>query len=409
MPAKILIVDDETDVELLLKMRFRERIRRGDYALRFAHNGAQALEQLSASPDYDLLLTDINMPVMDGLTLLGKVQERFPDIQTVVLSAYGDLTNIRTAMNRGAFDFITKPMDFQDVETTIARTLRYANQVRESRRADQYRRAKEAAEINLQRLQELEKLREGLTQMLVHDLRTPLTSLLTGMQNVEMTGQLNPLQQECVQMALQGGWSLLHMVNDLLDVWKMEDHALQIRHEEVNPTELMGAVNNHIQNLVKWKSQNLIWKISPELPPLHSDIQLLERVLVNLLGNALNFSPYNSTIRVNLRPLHEAQAQGDLSICAQQASEGAPPESILMSVTDEGPGITEDAFQRIFDKFGQVELREGQKRSSSGLGLTFCKMVVEAHGGKIWVESVVGQGSTFTFLLPPRRTSEILV
>ena len=400
MSAKILIVDDETDIELLMKMRFRDRIRKGDYSLRFAHSGVQALEQLKAAPDCDLMLTDLNMPEMDGLTLLNNVQHHYPDLQTVVISAYGDLTNIRTAMNRGAFDFITKPMDFHDVETTIAKTLHYAGQVRESRRAEQYRIAKEAAELNVKRLQEMEILREGLTHMIVHDLRTPLTSLLTGMETVKMMGELNPVQQECVQLAVQGGESLLRMINDLLDIWKMEDHSLQVNRGEVDAGELTKIAASRVQNIIKAKSQNLDFYISPALTVLKTDADLLERTLVNLLGNALKFSPSRSTVHVSLRPAHEAAQQSDLSPCAQQVLESAAPESVLISVRDEGEGIPERDFDRIFEKFGQVEDRKAGRKMSSGLGLTFCKMAVEAHGGKIWVESTLGQGSTFSLLLP---------
>ena len=404
MAANILVVDDEADIELLMKMRFRERIRKGEYSMRFAHNGAQALEQLSVSPDVDLLLTDINMPEMDGLTLLGKVQQRYPDLQTVVISAYGDMSNIRTAMNRGAFDFITKPMDFRDVEVTIAKTLRYAGQVRESRRAEEYRRAKEAAELNLQRLREMEALREGLTHMLVHDLRTPLTSLLTGMQTVEMMGELNPIQQECVRMAVQGGESLLRMINDLLDIWKMEDRAMPVERQDVDTGRLTKIAASRVQNLIQAKTQKLEFDISPALPKLYSDADLLERVMVNLLANALKFSPVRSTVRVTMRPVYELLGSKHLTPCAHEAIQDAPPESIVVSVHDQGEGIPEEAFDRIFEKFGQVESRQGGRKMSSGLGLTFCKMVVEAHGGRIWVESTLGQGSTFSFLLPQSGT-----
>lgn len=400
MTAKILIVDDESDVEILMKMRLRDHIRKGDYSLRFARSGVQALEHLRANPDFDLMLTDLNMPEMDGLTLLNNVQQRYPDLQTVVISAYGDLTNIRTAMNHGAFDFITKPMDFHDVETTIAKTLHYAGQVRESRRAEQYRLAKEAAELNVKRLREMETLREGLTHMIVHDLRTPLTSLMTGMQTVEMLGELNPVQQECVRLAVQGGESLLRMINDLLDIWKLEDSKLILDRKIIDAKEITELVASRVQNVTTAKSQTLRFDISPALPLLHSDADLLERILINLIGNALKFSPANSTVSVALRPVHEVAAQSDLTPCGKQALAGAPENAVVVSVHDEGEGIPEADFDRIFEKFGQVENRKAGRQISTGLGLTFCKMAVEAHGGKIWLESELGKGSTFSFLLP---------
>src|SRR6266853_6214691 len=117
-PAKILAVDDEADFELLIRQRFRLQIRIEEFAFRFAHHGEEALAVLAEEPDIELLLLDINMPVMDGLALLAELRARRLPVRAVIVSAYGDMTNIRTAMNRGAFDFVTKPVDFADLEVT---------------------------------------------------------------------------------------------------------------------------------------------------------------------------------------------------------------------------------------------------------------------------------------------------
>src|SRR4028118_347274 len=130
-PAKILIVDDEIELERLIKQRFRKKIVAQELDFVFAHNGAEALEKLKAEHPIDLILTDINMPGMDGLTLLSKILEVDQNLKTVVVSAYGDLPNIRTAMNRGAFDFITKPIDFQDLSITIDKTLNFVQKLKE--------------------------------------------------------------------------------------------------------------------------------------------------------------------------------------------------------------------------------------------------------------------------------------
>ena len=121
--AKILAVDDEPDFEALLKQQFRRQIRSGDYAFRFARHGEEALTVLAEDPDIELLLLDINMPVMDGLTLLSVLQQRQIAVRAIIVSAYGDMDNIRTAMNRGAFDFVTKPVDLSDLEITVRKTL----------------------------------------------------------------------------------------------------------------------------------------------------------------------------------------------------------------------------------------------------------------------------------------------
>ncbi len=122
---KILVVDDEPDLEPLMRQRLRRSIRDGLYEFVFARNGVEALEKLNDDPGIDMVLSDINMPRMDGLTLLGQVAELNPNIRSVIISAYGDMKNIRTAMNRGAFDFVTKPIDFEDLQVTIARTLKH--------------------------------------------------------------------------------------------------------------------------------------------------------------------------------------------------------------------------------------------------------------------------------------------
>lgn len=135
MKAKILVVDDEADLELLIKQKFRRQIREQKYEFVFAGNGEDALVVLESNPDIDMVLSDINMPKMDGLTLLIKLGEVSPLLKSVIVSAYGDMDNIRTAMNRGAFDFLTKPIDFKDLEVTMEKTLRYVEQLKNTLKA----------------------------------------------------------------------------------------------------------------------------------------------------------------------------------------------------------------------------------------------------------------------------------
>ena len=134
MSARILVVDDEPDLEALVTQKFRRQIREGVFSFLFAHDGVEALAVLEANGDVDMVVSDINMPRMDGLSLLAKLQEAEEKLSTVIVSAYGDMANIRTAMNRGAFDFLTKPIDFLDLEATIAKTLRHLDVLREARR-----------------------------------------------------------------------------------------------------------------------------------------------------------------------------------------------------------------------------------------------------------------------------------
>ena len=133
--AKILVADDEPDLEVLIKQKFRQKIREREYEFVFAVNGRDALEKLKQHPDVDIVISDINMPEMDGLTLLHRLNETSPLIKSVIVSAYGDMANIRTAMNRGAFDFLTKPSDFEDFAVTVERTIRHVAQLHQTIKA----------------------------------------------------------------------------------------------------------------------------------------------------------------------------------------------------------------------------------------------------------------------------------
>jgi len=129
---KILVADDEADLELLIKQKFRKQIREQLYEFVFAGNGVQALKMVEDNTDIDMVLSDINMPEMDGLTLLSRLSETKPLLKTVIISAYGDMENIRTAMNRGAFDFLCKPIDFVDLDVTMDKTLKHIRQIKET-------------------------------------------------------------------------------------------------------------------------------------------------------------------------------------------------------------------------------------------------------------------------------------
>ncbi|MDQ3812890.1 MAG: PAS domain-containing sensor histidine kinase, partial [Armatimonadota bacterium] len=240
-------------------------------------------------------------------------------------------------------------------------------------------------------LRAVNQLKNDLADMIVHDLRTPLTSLITGLQTVELLGNLNDDQQEFLNISVDGGLTLLGMINDLLDISRMEEGSLHLKYEEVVVVDLVERALKQVTSLAEHKNLTLVRDIAPDLPVLSADEDKLQRILMNLLGNAVKFTPFNGTISVAAR-------------LANQEADGEP--AMLFSVTDTGEGIPEEAFERIFEKFAQVETRQAGRKMSSGLGLTFCKMAVEAHGGRIWVDSELGKGSTFSFTIPLRPAKD---
>jgi len=231
------------------------------------------------------------------------------------------------------------------------------------------------------RLQELEKLRDDLTHMIIHDLRTPLASLMLGMESLEDAGDLNEAQRKIMGITLRGGETLLGMISDLLDVEIMESGSMQLDYAVLSAAELVASAVSQVASLADSKQLLLVQQIDDALPPLRGDEHKLRRTLVNLLGNAIKFTPSGGTVTIGVR----------------HSREGA---SVVFSISDTGEGIPAEAFGRIFEKFGQVQSRQGGRIMSTGLGLTFCKLAVEAHGGQIAVESVPGQGSTFCFTIP---------
>jgi signal transduction histidine kinase len=236
-------------------------------------------------------------------------------------------------------------------------------------------------------VESLNQLKNDLTDMIVHDLRTPLTSLLTGMQTVALLGEMNEDQKEFMGISIEGGQILLGMINDLLDISKMEDGSLKLETSPLETAELLKRATRQVSSLAEAKGLQMSCNVVATLPPVQGDEDKLLRTLVNLLSNAIKFTPDGGTITVTAQPISLAlrHTLGD---------------GVLLTVQDTGEGIPKEAFERVFEKFGQVETRKSGRKMSSGLGLTFCKMVVEAHGGRIWVESEVGQGTTFFLSIP---------
>ncbi len=300
------------------------------------------IPQKSAFNDYELEHT---FPVIGRrVMLLNARQLRAGNHTELLVLALEDVTERRRA---------------HDIET------RYTAELQESYR----------------RLQELEKLRDDLTHMIIHDLRTPLASVITGMQTLEMVGDLNDDQREMMGIAVIGGETLLGMINDLLDVEKLESGTMQLDYAHLSAADLVNSAIAQVSALIEVKQLKLIRQIATDLPLVRGDESKLRRTLVNLLGNAIKFTPSGGTITIESR-------------------RGIDEPTVVFSVIDTGEGIPPEAFGRIFEKFGQVETRKSGRVMSTGLGLTFCKLAVEAHGGFIGVESEPEQGSTFCFALP---------
>ncbi len=226
---------------------------------------------------------------------------------------------------------------------------------------------------------ETERLRQDLTNMMVHDLRSPLTSIITSIDMIfrGVSGNVSTQQREILAIAYASAQSLLNMINLLLDISRLEGGRMPLEHTRVAPATLVQRALERVRALARNKQITINDQIDPAVSHVHADAELVLRVLQNLIDNALKFSPTGSQVTLHV------SADG--------------PAAVRFSVKDTGIGIKPGDLEKIFTKFGQAG---GRRHAGSGLGLTFCKLVVEAHEGRIWVESTYGEGSTFHFTLP---------
>jgi len=368
----LLVVDDDEGNRDVLTRRLQKQ----GYTVANAENGRQALEMLEAD-SYDLILLDIMMPEMDGFEVLRRLKstDLLKHVPVIMVSALNEMESVAKCIEMGAEDYLTKPFN-----ATLLQA-RLHNCLEKKRARDRERDLFERLERNYQRLQELERLRDDLTHMIVHDLRTPLTSVMAAIQTLSVVGQVNEVQGEVVDIALSGSRALLSMVNSLLDVEKLESGAMELERTPILASELISAAVAQVSALAQAKDIALIQAIDPNLSRFSGDERVLLRVLVNLVGNALKFTPAGGSVTL-------------------QADWNEDKQAVEFCVLDTGEGIPSEAFERIFEKFGQVGSRQAGRTMSTGLGLTFCKLATEAHGGQIGVESTLAKGSKFWFTVP---------
>jgi len=373
--STILVVDDEPDFEALIRQRFRRRIRDGDLAFLFARDGAEALETVERRPDIDLVLADINMPRMDGLTLLGRLQEAGDPLATVVVSAYGDMGNIRAAMNRGAFDFLTKPIDFADLEATIAKTLRHAAALRDARAAATEVQRQREALLQAERMAGFGSLLAGVA----HELNNPLSILLAGallLQEEAEEAEVPALARgaERIRTAAE---RCARIVRSFLAMARQQE-ALR------RPVAVASLVDGALELLAYGLRSDGIEverDVPAGLPVVLGDADQLHQVLANLVTNArqaLERHPGPRRVRI-----------------AARAAGGA----VEVSVADNGPGVPAAVRGRIFDPFFTTK----PVGAGTGIGLAVSRGIAEAHGGSLELAEAGernGGGARFVLRLP---------
>ena len=360
--ARILAVDDTPEnLDLLVGLL------QDDYNIRVATSGERALRLVDKEVP-DLILLDIMMPDMDGLEVCRrlKMQEALADVPVLFISALDRVEDKVSAFTCGGVDYITKPFQAEEVQARVTTHLELRRQRRE-------------LQENYIRLGELEGLRDSLVHMVVHDLRSPLLGLSGCLQmlHADVGGTLGTEQRDDLEAAMGAAGTLSEMVTSLLDVSRLEAGEMPLHREDC---DIRAVIADALASLgALSKGRQVLFDPPAEFEPISCDKEITRRIVGNFVANALKFTPRSGEVRVTVE---------------------WTADHCRVAVTDTGPGIPEADLGRIFEKFGQVEAREEGRKYSTGLGLTFCKLAVEAHGGDIGVESEVGKGSAFWFSLP---------
>jgi signal transduction histidine kinase len=232
---------------------------------------------------------------------------------------------------------------------------------------------------NYEQLRELERMRDSLVHMIVHDLRSPLIGMYASLQFLQESAaeKLDDEEREDLEISISSAQTLTEMVSALVDVSRMEEGRMPLNRETCDLRHVISQALGALTGLTRGRS--VTYEEPDEPVEADCDAEIMRRVVANLVGNALKFTPPSGEVTVTTHRLDGY---------------------VKTAVSDTGPGIPHEYRGKIFEKFGQVETREEGKKYSTGLGLTFCKLAVEAHGGAIGVDSEVGAGSTFWFCLP---------
>ncbi|MEM7384616.1 MAG: response regulator [Verrucomicrobiota bacterium] len=362
-PATVLVVDDEDSNLHLMEVILSTY----GYDVNLAKTGQAALDVVPEIRP-DVILLDVMMPGMDGMEVCRRLKED-PDtrhIPIIIVSALTDRTNHIRGIDAGANDFITKPVDGRNV------SLRVRNAIRTKKLHDRMR-------LQVEELRRLEEAKEGMTRMVVHDMRSPLLGLSGNLELALLQTKETPEVHNFLQTAHGQTHRLVEMVNSLLDVSRMEKNTLPLSIKSVNPETLAEGAVSQLGSLTKGRKIIL----SSQLDPAYRhpcDPELMQRVLQNLIGNAIKYGARQEAhIEVRFR---------------------ADRGGLTTEVADNGPGIPAADLEPIFDPFNQGSQKAAH---SSGLGLTFCKLAIEAHGGTIAIKSPPGEGTTVVCGLPHRK------
>jgi len=359
----ILVVDDEPkNIELL-----EAHLAPQGYEIIKADNGKEALAQLGGD-QVDLILLDVMMPGMDGYEVCRALKKKTGYLPVIMITSLGDRDSRLKGIECGADDFLSKPFDSAELKLKIKNLLKI-----------KYLYGK--VENNCREIKALSGLKDDLTTFIIHDLRTPLTGIIGFLDLLLMSSDLTEPDRNDVEKTKQNSVTMLGMICDLQSMNKMENKELVVNAADCDLGSIVSSSVRVLLPMLNVKAIGLLDKTVGSGMRVRVQKDLIGRVVQNLVSNAIRYTPRQGIITIE---------------CEKDESSGMAS----VSISDSGTGVPGEQKLRIFDKYVTVESKNKRMSGSSGLGLAFCKLAVELHGGKIWVEDRSGGGSIFRFTLP---------
>jgi len=352
----ILVVDDEPSITGLLKLTFNQ----AGFKVITASNGKEALSIFNKlEHNKTIVVTDIIMPDLDGIHLLKEIKKHAPEVPVIMVTGTATINNTIECIQSGADDFIVKP--FTSIDSVIKKIESHAHKI-----------------LNKILIQ---KNKDMFMHMLIHDLKNPLFGIL-GNIDLVLTFYADKLNEEIIstlKLSRHAADELLKMISDLLSINKFEGGNLETNFENVNIITLISDAISTMEYKARLENKSIVFKCKLKNCEAYLDKSLISRCILNLITNALKFTPANKSIQISLKKFKNY---------------------IVISVKDEGIGIPQKYIDKIFDKYTRIEAKKEGYSLNHGLGLTFCKIAISAHNGKIEVKSKPKKGAIFNIYLP---------